>query len=116
MTNSADSSTTGLVADVTSHTFDEVVFSSPIPVAVDIWTEWCGPCKTLAPIVDDLARQLAGRLRFLKLDAEEHPDLARRFEVMSFPTLLVFRDGELVKRLVGARGRHSLLEELSELV
>jgi thioredoxin 1 len=113
MTNETDTARAQLVDDLAAATFNEAVLASPIPVVVDVWTAWCGPCKTLRPIVEDLAGELVGRMRFYKLDAEEHPDTARRFNVMSFPTLLVFRDGELVQRLIGARGRRHLLEELS---
>lgn len=105
-----------LVADLTAQTFDEAVAASAVPVVVDVWTAWCGPCKTLAPIVEELANELAGQVTFYKLDAEAHPETAARYQVMSFPTLLVFERGELVQRLIGARGRRHLLEELSSWI
>ena len=102
-----------LVRELTATTFAEAIAEASTPVAVELWTEWCGPCRTFAPIVEQVASDLAGRFAFGKLDADAFPDVARRFTVMSFPTLLVFDQGELVHRLIGARGRRHLLEELS---
>lgn len=105
-----------VVAELTAETFDEEVASSPVPVVVDVWAPWCGPCKTLAPIVEAVAREHALELRFFKLNADDHPSVATRLNVMSFPTLLVFQDGTVVKRLIGARGKRHLLEELADLL
>lgn len=102
-----------LVAELTARTFDEAVAGAEVPVVVDVWTDWCGPCKTLAPIVEEVASELEGQVTFYKLDAEAHPETAARYQVMSFPTLLVFVEGDLVQRLIGTRGRRHLLEELS---
>jgi thioredoxin 1 len=104
------------ITQLSSATFDEVVGSSPEPVIVDFWAEWCGPCKMIAPILDEIATEHRGKLRVAKLNVDEAPDLARRFEVMSIPTLLVFRDGQVAKRLVGAKGKGQLLEDLSEFL
>jgi thioredoxin 1 len=111
MDTSAVNST--LVAELTTQSFDEAVVGSDVPVVVDVWTDWCGPCKTLAPILEELANELEGQVAFYKLDAEAHPETAARYRVMSFPTLLVFVEGELVQRLIGTRGQRHLLEELS---
>jgi thioredoxin 1 len=102
------------VAELDDRTFDEAVLASETPVVVDLWAEWCGPCRSLAPIIDELAGELDGRIAFYKVDGDACPTIMRRFEVMGFPTLLIFDGGVLVKRLVGARGRRHLLEELSE--
>ena len=102
------------VETLTAATFDEVVRGSELPVLVDLWTEWCGPCKTLAPVLEELAAEQAGRLRVATLDADAEPEITRRYDVMSFPTLLLFRDGEVVRRLIGARGKRHLLEELAD--
>jgi thioredoxin 1 len=99
---------------ITTATFDETVLGSDAPVLVDLWTDWCGPCHRLAPVLEEIAAEQAGRLRIVKVDADAEPEVARRFDVMSFPTMLLFRDGEVVRRLVGARGKHHLLEELAE--
>jgi thioredoxin 1 len=106
----------GHVQELTSTTFDQEVVGAGLPVVVDLWAEWCGPCHALAPVLDEIAAENAEALRVFKLDVEAHPDVATRFGVMSFPTLLVFEDGRLVRRMVGARGKRHLLAELSDLL
>jgi thioredoxin 1 len=106
----------GHVQELTSTTFDEAVAGAGLPVVVDLWAEWCGPCHALAPVLDEIAAENAGALRVFKLDVEAHPYVANRFGVMSFPTLLIFEDGRLVRRVVGARGKQHLLAELSDLL
>ncbi|HVX19171.1 MAG TPA: thioredoxin [Acidimicrobiales bacterium] len=102
------------IANLTDATFDEVVGGSDEPLIVDFWAEWCGPCKMLSPIIEDLASEQAGKLSFAKLNVDDNPDVARRFDVMSIPTLIVFKDGQPAKRMVGAKGKGQLLEELAE--
>ncbi len=97
-------------------TFDETVAGSDTPVVVDFWAEWCGPCKMIAPALEEIASEHQGRLQIAKLNVDENPESARRFDVMSIPTLLVFRDGAPVKRLVGAKGKGQLLQDLSEYI
>lgn len=106
----------GNITDLTSDTFDEVVRASHEPVVVDFWAEWCGPCKMIAPILEEIADEKSGALRVAKLNVDEHPDLARRFNVMAIPTLIVFKGGEVSKRLQGAKGKKALLEELNEFL
>jgi thioredoxin 1 len=102
------------VAELTDKTFDEVIVSSPEPVVVEFWAQWCPPCRTMAPVLESLATDYDGRLRLVKINADEQPDLARRFEVVSVPTLLVFTDGELRLRMIGARSRAQLLDEIEQ--
>ena len=104
----------GSITQLTASTFDEVVGSANEPLIVDFWAEWCGPCKMIAPILDEIADEHAGSIRIAKLNVDENPGIARRFDVMSIPTLIVFKDGEPQKRLVGAKGKGQLLEALAE--
>lgn len=92
--------------------FDEEVKSSEQPVLVDFWAEWCGPCKMLAPVLEEIAAERAGSLRVAKLNIDENLETARRFEVMSIPTLILFKDGVAKHRIVGAKGKSQLLQEL----
>lgn len=97
-------------------TFDETIGSLETPVIVDFWAEWCGPCKMIAPTLEEIAEEQNGKLAVAKLNVDDNPDTARRFEVMSIPTLLVFKDGEPVKRLVGAKGKGQLMSDLAEFI
>jgi thioredoxin 1 len=97
---------------LTEQTFDEEVKGATEPVLVDFWAEWCGPCKMIAPVLDEIAKDHAGRLKIGKVNIDENLDLARRFEVMSIPTLIVFKDGEPQLRIIGAKGKGQLLQEL----
>src|SRR5579883_2719087 len=94
--------------------FDEQVRSSDQPVLVDFWAEWCGPCKMIAPILEELADQESSRLRVAKLNIDENREVPRRFEVLSIPTLILFKDGQPQHRIVGARGKSQLLKELED--
>ena len=104
---------TGIVT-LSESTFDETIGSADTPVLVDFWAEWCGPCKMIAPVLEEIARDQAGRVSIAKLNVDDNPDLALRFDVMSIPTLLLFKDGEVAHRIVGAKGKQQLLLELAE--
>ena len=104
----------GAITNLTDTTFDEEVGATPEPVLVDFWAEWCGPCKLIAPILEEIAAEQAGSIRIAKVNVDEAPDLARRFEVMSIPTLILFDAGVPAKRMVGAKGKPQLLEELAD--
>jgi thioredoxin 1 len=102
------------IVTLTTDTFDETISSSEVPVVVDFWAEWCGPCKMIAPVLDEIATEQAGKVRIAKLNVDDNPDIARRFDVMSIPTLILFSNGQPAKRMVGAKGKGQLLEELSD--
>jgi thioredoxin 1 len=104
------------VFELTEATFDDQIKSSLLPVLVEFWAEWCPPCRMLAPILQSLGVDYDGPLRIFKINVDERPELARRFEVISTPTVLVFADGEMRQRLIGARSRSRLLEDLSGLL
>jgi thioredoxin 1 len=101
---------------LTETTFDEVIGASDRPVLVEFGAEWCPPCKVLEPVLDSVVADHADELVLYKIDSDEHPELSARFAVSSVPTMLVFKDGVLVKRIVGARGKRHLLEELSDVL
>jgi len=101
------------VQTLTDDTFKEVVGSADTPLLVDFWAEWCGPCKQIAPILEELATEQAGRLDIGKLNVDENLKVAQEFSVMSIPTLILFKGGEPVARLVGAKPKGALLQELS---
>ncbi|MFZ8997696.1 MAG: thioredoxin [Ilumatobacteraceae bacterium] len=100
------------ITTLTTATFDETVAGSPVPVLVDFWAEWCGPCKQIAPVLEEMSTELSGRLTIGKLNVDEHPDIAMRFSVMSIPTLLLIDGGDVKKRIVGAKGKGALMQEL----
>jgi len=100
------------VLTLTEQTFDEEIKSADTPILVDFWAEWCGPCKMIAPVLDQIASDHAETLRIGKINIDENLALARRFEVMSIPTLILFKDGEPKLRIIGAKGKGQLLEEL----
>ena len=108
-------SATGPVA-VTDSSFAQDVEQSPLPVLLDLWAEWCGPCHMLAPTVDQVSAEMAGRVRVAKLNIDENPRTAARFGVRSIPTLLILRNGSEIDRLVGVQPKQEILRRLERLL
>lgn len=93
---------------VTTAEFDSKVLQSDVPVLVDFWAEWCGPCKAIAPHIEALAQEYAGRVKVFKVDVDQNQDLAVRFGVMNIPTLLLFKGGQVVDHMVGAEPKQKI--------
>src|SRR5262245_13247976 len=100
---------------VTDATFAADVERSPIPVLLDMWAPWCGPCRTIAPMIEQLAKEMAGRVRVAKLNVDENPNTASRFRVMSIPTLLVLRGGQELERMVGVQPKNEIIKRLERV-
>jgi len=106
------------ISHLSGSTFDEVVSGSSEPVLVDFWAEWCGPCKMIAPVLEELATELDGKLKIAKVDIDDTQNaaIAQRFGIMSIPTLIVFKDGRPQKTIVGAKGKAALSADLAEFI
>jgi thioredoxin 1 len=101
---------------VTDETFEADVLKNDKPVLVDYWAEWCGPCKMVAPVLDAIAEEHGDKLDIVKLNVDENPVITQKYGILNIPTLGVFKDGEVVKELVGARSKSALLRELADFL
>ena len=97
---------------VTDETFNQEVLKSGTPTLVDFWAVWCGPCRMVAPVVDEIAREQAGKLKVMKLDVDENQNTAMAYGVMSIPTLILFKNGQPVERIVGFRPKGDMVKKI----
>ncbi len=103
-------------AHVDEKSFQQEVLQSDLPVLVDFWAEWCGPCKMIAPIIDQVSEELKGKLKVAKVNIDDAQELAMQYGIMSIPTLLVFKKGEVVQQLVGVMPKEQLLNKLKPII
>jgi thioredoxin 2 len=96
------------IAEATEADFADVVERASLPVVVDLWAPWCGPCRMISPALEEVAQRLRGRMKLVKVNVDENPQISARFGVQGIPTLLLFRDGQVIDRVVGARGAEQL--------
>jgi thioredoxin 1 len=106
----------GATKPVTDSTFATEVLQSDTPVLVDFWAEWCGPCRMVAPVLEEIAAEHAGKIRIVKLNIDENPETARQYQIMSIPTMAVFVNGEVDKKIVGAKPKAAILKDLATYV
>ena len=106
----------GSVVHVTESNFEEEVVNSDIPVLVDFWAEWCGPCKMIAPILDEIAKEYGEKLKICKIDVDSNPDIAPKFGIRGIPTLIMFKDGNAESTKVGAVSKSQLVEFVDEIM
>ena len=101
--------------NINEASFEKAVIKSPIPVLVDFWASWCGPCKMIAPVVDEIAKESGGRFRIAKVDVDDNPALMQRFQIRGVPALLFFSGGELRDQIVGVAGKKAIVDKLEAM-
>jgi len=106
----------GATKVVTDETFDTDVLQNSKPVVVDYWAEWCGPCRMVAPVLEEIASEHSDKIEVVKLNIDENPKVAQRYQIMAIPTMSVFHNGEVVKQIVGAKPKAALLADLADYV
>lgn len=102
--------------DVTDATFEDEVLNSPDTIMVDFWAEWCGPCRAVSPILDQIAAENADKIKIVKLNVDDNPQMAMKYQITSIPAMKVFRGGEVVKTVIGAKPKPALEADLAEFL
>ena len=105
-----------MASSVTDASFQTEVLESPLPVLVDFWAPWCGPCKMMGPIVDELATEYEGKAKIVKVNVDENPEVPGRFNIMSIPTFIIFKDGKPLSSFIGAKPKESVKQELDRAI
>jgi thioredoxin 1 len=106
----------GATKAVTDATFEAEVLNATKPVIVDYWAEWCGPCRQVAPVLEEIAKEHGEKIDIVKLNVDDNPQVTQRYGIMNIPTMSVFKDGQVVKEIVGARPKSALLRDLAEFI
>jgi thioredoxin 1 len=106
----------GATKAVTDATFESEVLKNDKPVIVDYWAEWCGPCRMISPVLEEIAGEYADKIDVVKLNVDENPGIAQRYQILAIPTLNVFHNGEVVKQIKGAKPKAALLRDLAEFI
>ncbi|MDW7738820.1 MAG: thioredoxin [Bacillota bacterium] len=106
----------GAVKEITESQFEAEVMKAELPVLVDFWAPWCGPCKMLGPVLEELAADNDSRLKVVKVNVDENPDLAQKYEVMSIPTMFLFKNGQVIDNFMGAMSKQALNDKISQFI
>lgn len=105
-----------MAVEITKENFNEVVLNSDKPVMLDFWAEWCGPCKALLPVLNEVQDEMGSKVVIAKLNVDENQELAAQFSIRGIPTMIFFKAGEAVKTLVGSQSKHEIVKSLEELI
>lgn len=104
------------MADITDRTFEQEVLKSQLPTLVDFWAPWCAPCRIVSPVVEELGEEYEGKAKVVKLNVDDNPDTASRYNVMSIPTLIIFKNGQPVKTIIGAQPKENIRRAIDEAI